>query len=203
MRRTLLLSLFALLTVSTASDVCAQRRGGSGIGFARGGYGFGRARAASPYGFGHAYLPYGFGYGYLPYDSGYAYPPYDSGAAYPYLPQPVVFLQQPPLFVQPPVPPVEPPGHPVITEYKWPAVSAASSPSMSSATTGSEPQTFAIVLKNGSTLSAVAIFASDDGLHYVDPDERHLRISMSKVDRAATLKVNRARNLDLYLPAPE
>jgi hypothetical protein len=62
---------------------------------------------------------------------------------------------------------------------------------------------FAIVLKDGSTLSAEAVFASDDGLHYVDPDERHLRISMREVDRAATLKLNRARNLNLHLPATQ
>jgi hypothetical protein len=49
----------------------------------------------------------------------------------------------------------------------------------------------------------VTVFASDDGLHYVDPDERHLLISMSEVDRTATLKLNRARNLDLYLPAAQ
>jgi hypothetical protein len=41
----------------------------------------------------------------------------------------------------------------------------------------------------------------DDGLHYVDPDERHLLISMSAIDRPATLKLNRARNLNLDLPA--
>jgi hypothetical protein len=56
MRRTILLSLFALLAVS------AEGRGGGGPGFARGGYGFSRARAVSPYGFGYAHLPYGFGY---------------------------------------------------------------------------------------------------------------------------------------------
>ena len=47
------------------------------------------------------------------------------------------------------------------------------------------------------------VFAADDGLHYVDPDARHLCITMSKVDRAATLKLNRARNLNLYLPAAQ
>jgi hypothetical protein len=166
--------------VSMASDACAQRRGGGGLGYARGGYGFGHGRAFSPYGFGYAYLPY------------------DSGYAYPYPPQPVVLIQQPPQFIEPPAPPVvRPPVHPVVTEYKWPAAGTASPPSEA------EPQVFGIVLKGGSILSAVAVFASDDGLHYVDPDERHLRISMSQVDRAATLKLNRARNLDLYLPAAE
>jgi len=191
MRRTILLSLFVLFAVSEANVACAQRRGGAGLGFARGGYGFSRVRAVSPYG----YLPYGFGYAYLPYDS---------GAADAYAPQPVLFVQQPPQFVQPPAPPVvQPPGHPVIKEYKWPAAGAASSRSAPSTTAESEPQAFAIVLKDGSTLSAVAVIASDDGLHYVDPDDRLLRISMSEVDRAATLKLNRARNLNLYLPAAQ
>jgi hypothetical protein len=186
MRRTILLSLFALLAVSAAMDARAQRRGGAGSGFARRGYGFSRVRAISPYGFGYASLPY------------------DSGAAYGYAPQPALFVQQPPLFVEPPAPPVvEPPVHPVITEYKWPAAGAGSSPSASPTASESEPQSFAIVLKDGSTLSAVSVFASDDGLHYVDPDARHLRISMSEVDRAATLKLNRARNLNLYLPAAQ
>jgi hypothetical protein len=195
MRRTILLSLFALLAVSAANDACAQRRGGAGPGFARGRFGFSRARAVPRY---------GFGYAYLPYDSGYADMPYDSGAAYPYAPQPVLFVQQPPPFVPPPaLPVVEPPGHQVVTEYKWPAAGAASPPSAHSTTSSSEPRVFAIVLKDGSTLSAVAIVASDDGLHCVDPDERHLRISMSEVDRAATLKLNRARNLNLHLPAAQ
>ena len=186
MRRTILFSLFALLAVSAANDVCAQRRGGGAPGFARSSFGFNRARAISRFGFGYAYLPY------------------DSGDAYAYAPQPVLFVQQPPLFVQPPAPPVvEPPAHPVVTDYKWPAAGAASSPSAPSTPSASEPQAFAIVLKNGSTLSAVTVFASDDGLHCVDPDERHLRISMSEVDRAATLKLNRARNLNLHLPAAQ
>jgi len=186
MRRTILLSLFVLLAMSAANDACAQRRGGAGHGITRGGYSFSRARAVSPYGF------------------GYAYSPYDSGDAYAYAPQPILFVQQPPQYVQPPAAPVvAPPGHSVIIEYKWPAASAASSPSALSTTTEPEPLAFAIVLKDGSALSAISVFASDDGLHYVDPDERHLRISMSEVDRAATLKLNRARNLDLYLPAAQ
>ena len=197
MRRTILLGLFALFVVIAAKHACAQRRGPEGrgfgrAGFGRGGYGFSRARAMSPYGFG-----------------GYPYMPYDSGADYPYAPQPALtqpafYVPQPLMYLQPPAPPVvAPPVHPVITEYKWPAAGAASSASARSRIFDSEPQAFAIVLKDGSTLSAVSVFSLDDGLHYVDPDERHLRISMSMVDRAATLKLNRARNLNLYLPAPQ
>jgi hypothetical protein len=182
MRRTILLSLFVLFALSAARDACAQRHGGAGHGFARGGYRFSRGRAVSPYGFGNAYLPSDYGY--------------DSGAAYAYAPQPAVFIQPPPIFIQPPARPAAEPEHPMVTEYKWPAATADSSPQ-------SESQVFAIVLKDGSTLSALTVFSSDDGLHYVDPDERHLRISMSEIDRAATIKLNRARNLNLYLPAPQ
>jgi hypothetical protein len=196
MRRTILLGVFALLVVIAARHACAQRRGGEWHGFGhggfgRGGYHFSRARAISPYGFGYPYLPY------------------DSGDEYPYAQQPAYLAPQQPVLplllvqAQPAPPAVAPPAHPVITEYKWPAAGAASSPSARSGTSGSEAQAFAIVLKNGSTLSAVSIYSSDDGLHFVDPDERHLRISMSAVDRAATLKLNRQRNLDLNLPAPQ
>ena len=119
-------------------------------------------------------------------------------------PSPPSFLQQPSLLIQPPAPPVvQPPVHPVVKNYNWPAPGAPSSLSAPSTASETEPETFAIVLKDGSTLSAVTVFASDDGLHFVDPDERHLRISMSEVDRAATLKLNRARNLNLYLPAAQ
>jgi hypothetical protein len=184
MRRTILFSLFsvfALVAVSAAHDACAQRRGGPGFGFARGGHSWGA----------WAGMPYGYGYAYLPYGPGYAYPAEDFGA---YPPQPA--------FYQPPAPPaVVTPVHPVVTEYKWPAAGAAASTSATSAEV--EPQAFAIVLKDGSTLSAVMIFSADDGLHYIDRDDRHLRISMSEVDRAATLKLNRGRNLNLHLPAAQ
>ena len=76
MRRTILLSLFALLAVSAANDACAQRRGGAGPGFARGRLRFQpRPGRLAPRGL------------------GYAYPPYDSGAAYAYAPQPGLFVR--------------------------------------------------------------------------------------------------------------
>jgi hypothetical protein len=200
MRRTIQFSLsallaFALLAVSAPHHALAQRRGGGGGGersggerggghsFARGGgHGFSRPRV---------FLPSGFG--------GYGDMPYDSGSDYSYEPQPAVFIQPPPPAYVPPAPRVfNSPGHAVITEYKWPNGGLVSAPAPES-----EPQTFSIVLKDGSTLSAQMVFASDDGLHYVDSDENHLRVSMSQVDRAATLKLNRARNLNLYLPAAQ
>ena len=191
MRRTILLSLFTLLALSAASDACAQHRGGAGSGVARRGFVRSRARATSPRGSGYASLPYGSG------DAN------DYGLQ-DYAPQPAPFDQPPPPFVQQPAPPVvAPPGHTVITEYKWPAAGEGSSASAHSKASEPESPPIAIVLKDGSTLSAVAVFASDDGLHYVDSDERHLRISMSEVDRAATLKLNRARNVNVYLPSAQ
>jgi hypothetical protein len=195
MRRPILFSLFVVICVGAADNASAQRRGGMAPGFSRGGNGFNRARAVPRYRSGYAYLPYGSGFGYASDD-------FDAG--YSYAPQPAVYLQQPPLFVPPPPPPVvEQPVHPVMTEYKWPAATIAASLSASPKIPEPEPQAFAIVLKDGSTLSAVMVYSADDGLHYIDPDERHLRISMSKVDRAASLKLNRERNLNLHLPAAQ
>jgi hypothetical protein len=188
MRRTILLSLFVFFAVSAVNDAFAQRYGGAGHGFAHRGYGFNRGR-------GRAVLPYGFGYADLPDN-------FDTGGSY--APQPVVVIQQPPPpVVRPSAPPVvQPSEYLVVKEYKWPAAGTASSPSAAS-TSASNAQDFAIVLKDGSSLSAVAVFVSDDGLHYVDPDQRQMRISMSEIDRAATVKLNRERNLNLQLPAAE
>jgi len=172
MRRIVLLGLFALLVANGAS---AQRRGGFAPAFGRGGFGLNRGRMAYPYGSG-----------------GYGYSSYDTGGYYGYLPQPVFLIQQPP---PPPVfqPPPRP-AHSVIADYKWPGLASSTLPE-------AETQTFGIVLKDGSMLAATTVMAADDVLHYVDPDERHMRISMRDVDRAATMKLNRERKLNLYLPA--
>ena len=156
------------------SDANAQHRGGIGHGFGRSGFRFKRAPSV---------FPYGFGYGLQPYDV---------STPYGYSPQPIIFVQQPPppAIVQPPPREV----HPVIIDYKQPV------PNPSAPSEG-EPQPFGIVLKDGSTRSATAVVASDDVLHYVDPEERHMRISMNEVDREATLKLNRERKLTLWLPA--
>jgi hypothetical protein len=180
MRRIVLIALFALVV----SDASAQRRGGIESrpgGFSRGAPRQGRFRGPS-------FFPYGFGYG----DDGYFHD--DAGPYYGYPPQPVVFVPQPP-----PQPIVEPPArevHPVITDYAPPA------PGPSAPSEG-ETRNFGIVLKDGSVRPAIAVVAgaSDDVLHYVDPEERHMRISMNEVDREATRKLNRERKLTLWLPS--
>jgi hypothetical protein len=200
MRRIVLVSLFALL-VSGAS---AQGRGGGARGIARGGIAF---RPAFSGGHGYGSLPVSRGYGRLPNNygylaGGYGYgyagddtAPYDAVGGYAYVPQPM-YLD--PSSAPPPAIQVETkPAHPVLTNYTWPVASAPNGAVVAEGQT----QTFGIVLKDGSTLAATTIVAADDVLHYVDPDERHMRVSMSAVDRAATLKLNRERKLTLYLPA--
>jgi hypothetical protein len=183
MRRIILLSLFALLL----SPATAQRRGGFSPSFARSTFVPSRAHFQGPRALGYGYSS---GYGYL---ADYGYVPYDDTAPYAYAPQPVVLMQPPDIVVPPPTP-----AHAVITEYKASDFSSAPPPD-----DDAEPQAFTIVLKNGSTLSATTIVASEDGLHYVDPEERHLRISMASVDRAATQRLNRQKKLNLYLPAAQ
>ncbi|HEU5458160.1 MAG TPA: hypothetical protein VFU68_06040 [Terracidiphilus sp.] len=168
---------------------------------------------------GYGYLPYGAGYGYVANDLGYDYATYDSGYAYPagYAggpygaapTQPVIVVQPPPVTVQAPAPAVaKAPEHAVIQEYSWPtkgkaSLKAASAQADATSQPGGPETDFGIVLKDGSVLTAETVFASEDGLHYVDPDGRHMLVAVSAVDRAATLKLNRERNLSLYLPAPE
>ena len=65
-----------------------------------------------------------------------------------------------------------------------------------------EQPVFAIVLKDGSVQSAVAVSVQDEVLHYVDPDGQHRRVPLDTVDREATRRVNRKRKLELHLPPP-
>jgi hypothetical protein len=67
---------------------------------------------------------------------------------------------------------------------------------------GEEQPAFAIVLKDGSVRSAVAVSAQDGVLQYVDPEGEHRRVSLDTVDRQATRRVNRERKLELQLPPP-
>lgn len=176
MRRMILVGLIA---VAVAGDASAQRRGGFAARVR--GYGPGMHRARS-------FAARGFGYGYLPYG-------YEADGPYAYAPEPMVQVQ-PASFAPPALEPPPPEVHPAVTNYTWNAAAAA-------APEGSAAQSFGIVLRNGTTVSAVMVVASGDQLQYVDDEERHLRVQMSKVDRAATLKLNRERKLTLHLPASE
>ena len=103
----------------------------------------------------------------------------------------VTIIQQ---FV-PPVPAVaaeQPSVIPQIREYAAPVAPAS----------GAEPATFAIVLKNGSVLSAAAVTVQGNALQIVDPDGEHRRVPLDAIDRETTRRRNAERNLRLQLPAP-
>jgi hypothetical protein len=140
---------------------------------------FARARFAP-----HSRFTSPYGYAALPYNS-------DSVYADSHPPQPASAQLQPAVLEPPP-----PPVHPIVTNYAWPAPAA-------SVAAEDSPQSFAIVLKDGSTRSAVTVVATADSLAITDPDERHLRIALTQIDRDATLRLNRQRNLSLHLPAPQ
>lgn len=96
-------------------------------------------------------------------------------------------LQQPHLYVLVPPAPIEPP-RPEIHEYQ------------SAAPAANEDQTFAIVLRDGSVHSAVAVTVQKGALYYVEPDGAHRLVSLEALDREATQRMNRERKLQLQLP---
>jgi hypothetical protein len=106
-----------------------------------------------------------------------------------YAPTPsVVMVQQPPLYVAVPTEPSVPPKAEV-HEYSHPATAA------------DEEQAFAIVLKDGSVHSAVAVTVQANGLYFVEPDGAHRLVRLDALDREATARLNRERKLQLQLPA--
>jgi len=64
------------------------------------------------------------------------------------------------------------------------------------------PAFFVIALKNGTRLTAAAVWVQGNDLRYVDADDQNRRVSLADVDRAMTRELNQARNLNLRLPAP-
>jgi len=63
-----------------------------------------------------------------------------------------------------------------------------------------EPATFTIVLKDGSTRQAMASWVADGKLHYVDLQARQPVLPPQLIDRDATERANKAKNLRMELP---
>ncbi len=135
------------------------------------------ARPPSPRGRG--YGAYG---GYPLYWGGYA------GDFEPTPPNNYFAAPPPPVFVEPPPPPPRSEVH----EYgpgPEPAQNQASS-----------EQLFVIALKDGSQISAAAVWAQGGELRTMDPDGNQRRVPLATIDRDATRNINRARNLRLQIP---
>jgi len=132
-------------------------------------------------GFGSAGFPFfPYYYGDLPF-----YPAAYSAPVEPA--PPVTIIQQ---FGAPPQANPPPPVTPQVHEYPAPAGPAESS---------AEPATFAIVLQDGSVLSASAATVQKGVLQIVDPNGEHRRIPLDSIDREATRRRNAERNLRLQL----
>jgi hypothetical protein len=124
----------------------------------------------------------------------YSLPYYPAAYSYPAESAPggVTIIQQ---FAAPPAPAAEeqPAVTPQIHEYPAPAASSTD------AAHEAAQVTFAIVLKNGSTLSAIAATVQGSTLQIVDPDGEHRRVPLDSIDREATRRRNAERNLRLQL----
>ena len=119
----------------------------------------------------------------------YSYFPTGGYAASPPV-QNFVVLQVAPQPSPNPEPPPKPP-----TSMIWESGNAAP--------VAQEQRAFAIALKDGTTVSAAAVWAQDNVLHYVDTEGAHKRVALAAIDRDITRRMNQAQNLVLQLPPPQ
>jgi hypothetical protein len=64
------------------------------------------------------------------------------------------------------------------------------------------PAFFDIVLKNGTRLTASAVWVQGNEARYVDVEGQGHRVPLADVDRTATRELNQTRHLNLRLPPP-
>lgn len=117
------------------------------------------------------------------------YGAYPAVYPYPVMPAPpatsVVVVEPPPAPLAPPPPPA--PIRSSIQEMNPPPSSEP-------------PAYFALALKDGTKLSAAAVWVQGGDLRYVDAEGANRRVPLASVDRAVTRELNQARNLNLRLP---
>jgi hypothetical protein len=134
----------------------------------------------------------GFGDGYLPYG---AYPLFgDYGQEFPAGPPNTTYITNNAPAALPPAYSPEPPPKPaqgIIHDYKWPSEGPPA--------TG-EAAAFTIALKDGSRRSAVAAWVQDGTLHYVDGNGKKQVLASDIIDRDATERLNKEKNLAIHLP---
>ncbi len=132
---------------------------------------------------------------FWPYYGGYGgYGGYDMAQAA----QPSIIVIQPfspEMMGQPRKPPE--PARLEIREYKGPAAGEAQP--AAAAPLGTQ-QMFSIVLKNGARDAAMAAWVDDDCLNYMNASGQRQKVALSAIDRAATERLNRQKNLSLWLP---
>jgi hypothetical protein len=93
-------------------------------------------------------------------------------------------------YMAPPKPEI---AHPAMHEYKEPA-ELTSAPAA-----GGEPA-FTLAMKDGTTHPAILVWVQKGVLHYIDPSGKTVQVPLSTLDRDATQRINREKNLELHLP---
>jgi hypothetical protein len=63
-----------------------------------------------------------------------------------------------------------------------------------------EPTIFLIAMKEGSIMPALAFWVEGDTLHYITRESSHNRISLDRIDRDFSVKLNKERGLEFRLP---
>jgi hypothetical protein len=104
------------------------------------------------------------------------------------------------IVLQPIQMPYQPPrkpeiAHPTMHEYKESA-ETTSAP----APTGGQQPAFTLAMKDGTTHPAILVWVQNGVLHYVDPSGKTVKVPLSTLDRDATQRLNREKNLELHLP---
>jgi hypothetical protein len=82
-------------------------------------------------------------------------------------------------------------AHSVIQNYNWNDQSVVGA---------GDQATFTIVLKDGSTRSAVATWVQGRTLHYTDSDEGNGVLSSDQIDRETTRRMNKGKKISTQLP---
>jgi hypothetical protein len=85
-------------------------------------------------------------------------------------------------------------AHPAMHEYKEAAET-------SSALSGAQQPVFTLAMKDGTTTPAILVWVQKGVLHYIDPAGKTVHVPLSTLDRDATQRLNRDKNLELHLPA--
>jgi hypothetical protein len=116
----------------------------------------------------------------------------------------VVIVQQPPtppILVQPAPREIKPAIHEYgETTSTSPAAAVRATPPAPEPSPAGEPPMFEIARKDGSMVSATAVWVDARGVHYIDPDGAHHQIALNEIDREETRRRNRAKHLNLPLP---
>jgi hypothetical protein len=148
-------------------------------------------------------FPRGDGSGFDGY--GYGFDGYGYAAPYSNVPRFVnrlVLIQQPAVPAAPPAPPPPPePIHSSIQNVKGSFIQNVKG-DLKQNPSSAPVAFFMIILKNGSRLTASAVWVQGNDARYMDGDGQVHRVPLADVNRTATRELNQTSHLNLRLPPP-